>query len=240
MLQIVPLGAFIYVNPQVDSKDADEYLRLLEAYAREHDLEVLDVFTAVDFEGRLDLKAGSPLTSLLTRLHQKEASIILAERLESFSSELAQQEILRAHLELQGFTLLVRNEHEAAKDKSMRQIFREYSKKDQELRPLLDQLKLQAARALVRFSGRKCGGNPKYGTLPGEAVHLGRILSLKQSGKSDSHIAKLLNEENTPPRRGVKWHPTTIANILGARRDVARRQALKTQAIKKANGQIKH
>jgi hypothetical protein len=76
----------------------------------------------------------------------------------------------------------------------------------------------------MRQQGVDMGGNPRYGTLPGEEGVLHRIEELaSKGGLRYTAIAALLNGEGVKPRRAEEWQPAVIANILGVRRDARRR-----------------
>ena len=70
----------------------------------------------------------------------------------------------------------------------------------------------------------RCGGNPRYGQRPGEKKILDRIVALyNREGLGYSAIAKRLNEEGIKPRQAQTWNPSTIASLLGKRREKERR-----------------
>lgn len=87
------------------------------------------------------------------------------------------------------------------------------------------QERLQAARERNTRSGGTHGGNPPYGVLPGEAAILDQIKRHKAAGLGHTEIASRFNAEMVKPRKGKKWYPAVIANILGVRRDAKKRDA---------------
>jgi hypothetical protein len=52
-----------------------------------------------------------------------------------------------------------------------------------------------------------------------------QIRDMNQKGLGNTEISCRLNDQKIRPRRGRKWHPTTIANVLGAGRNAAARKA---------------
>jgi DNA invertase Pin-like site-specific DNA recombinase len=88
------------------------------------------------------------------------------------------------------------------------------------------QARIKIGRQANATAGGNHGGNPRYGTLPGEEGILHRIEELAtKGGLGHTAIASLLNGEGVKPRRAEEWQPAVIANILGARRDARRRAA---------------
>lgn len=83
---------------------------------------------------------------------------------------------------------------------------------------------LQIGRRSALGRNDRCGGNPRYGQRPGEKKTLDRIVELRTREKlSDSAIAKRLNEEGVKPRSAKVWNPSTIASLLGKRREKEKR-----------------
>jgi DNA invertase Pin-like site-specific DNA recombinase len=60
-------------------------------------------------------------------------------------------------------------------------------------------------------------GTKPYGHYPGERALIKRMRSLRHDGLSYSALAKILNREGVPSRRGKLWHGTTVRKILGRR-----------------------
>jgi hypothetical protein len=85
------------------------------------------------------------------------------------------------------------------------------------------QARLQTARERNTRSGGMHGGNPPYGALSGEAAILDQIKRDQAEGLGHTEIASRLNAEMVKPRKGQKWYPAVIANILGVRRDAKKR-----------------
>lgn len=49
----------------------------------------------------------------------------------------------------------------------------------------------------------------------GERETLDRARELREAGASIREIAATLNEEDRSTKRGARWHPTTVARVLG-------------------------
>jgi len=91
---------------------------------------------------------------------------------------------------------------------------------------LYRQARIAIGRQANASAGGKHGGNPRYGTLPGEAETLRRIEELARKDRlGHTAIASRLNSEGIKPRNAERWQPAVIANILGVRRDAQIRAA---------------
>jgi site-specific DNA recombinase len=74
-------------------------------------------------------------------------------------------------------------------------------------------LKLRGAWQRMRAREGKCEGAKPYGARPGESLVVERIQTMRAAGDSAQAIAAALNADGVAPRRGVRWHPHTIARI---------------------------
>lgn len=90
------------------------------------------------------------------------------------------------------------------------------------------QARLQFAREKNKKLGGVHGGNPPYGALQGEHTILEGIRRDKAAGLGHTEIASRLNAEMVKPRRGQKWYPAVIANIVGVRREAKKRASLRS------------
>ncbi|MBV8903841.1 MAG: recombinase family protein [Acidobacteriia bacterium] len=74
---------------------------------------------------------------------------------------------------------------------------------------------------------RKTRGPKTLCELPGEAETLAKIHRFKADGLTMAEISRRLNAMKVSTRQRKQWHPTTVANLLGARREKAAREARK-------------
>lgn len=79
-----------------------------------------------------------------------------------------------------------------------------------------------AARAEKAEQGGYAYGSPPFGFQavegelvpdPDEAPTLERIAELRGAGRSLREIARTLEEEGRPPKRGTRWHPESLRRI---------------------------
>ncbi len=91
---------------------------------------------------------------------------------------------------------------------------------------LFRQARIKIGRQINALAGGKHGGNPRYGTLPGEESVLRRIHELSsKDALGYTAIANQLNSDGVKPRNAKQWQPAVIANILGVRREAQLRTA---------------
>jgi hypothetical protein len=76
-------------------------------------------------------------------------------------------------------------------------------------------VKLRGARNRAKARDGKCEGAKAFGEVDAaELAVVDRIKSMRSTGETLRAIADVLNSEGIPARRGGKWYPMTIANIL--------------------------
>lgn len=74
--------------------------------------------------------------------------------------------------------------------------------------------KLRGARQHIRDKVGRCEGRKPYGTRPGEAEVIERIIKLRQQRMAVDTIAETLNTEGIKPRAGQKWYATSVYRVL--------------------------
>lgn len=194
-----------------------------EALAAENSLELGRVVIDPTSGGLMD--KGMKFPAVLVELHAGGATVLILDSLISLSAEKVEQEILLAHLSQSGISVMCTDDRDLSAHDPERKLMRDFTSRT-ELLKKLQALRLTGTRAAARQrSGAKPGGTKAYGTLAGEDRILERIHILRAAGNGPSAIARALNDNGVPTRYGKKWHPTTVANVLGARRDAAQRKA---------------
>lgn len=151
------------------------------------------------------------------------AGAILFESFERLTSDVLICEAVVAQLEHAGIQVIVAEQNANSRSSAkIRSIL------DQALSTerLFRQARIQIARRKNAAEGGRHGGNPRYGSLPGEELILRRIKHMSISEKLGyTKIASVLNSEGIRPRNAKSWQPAVIANILGVRRDAESRSA---------------
>ncbi len=77
--------------------------------------------------------------------------------------------------------------------------------------------KLTKGRQTKRLRYGRCEGQKPFGDNPGEADTVDRMKQLRRKKDGERlgfyHIARILNDENRPTRRGGKWQGQSVAKI---------------------------
>ena len=68
------------------------------------------------------------------------------------------------------------------------------------------------------YGFRQLGKRTRMQPLSSELEIVGRILILWQQGRSYRSIAKELNSDGIPPKRGTRWHHTAVSKIVANRK----------------------
>ena len=74
--------------------------------------------------------------------------------------------------------------------------------------------KLRGARQRTKAKTGRCEGVKPYGALADEQVVLSRICALRVQGRTLGAISETLNAEGIMPRRGAKWYPSSVRNVI--------------------------
>ena len=74
--------------------------------------------------------------------------------------------------------------------------------------------KLRGARQRTKAKTGRCEGVKPYGTLADEQTVLSRICALHAQGRTLVAISEALNAEGIMPRRGAKWYPSSVRNVI--------------------------
>ena len=214
----MPKRAVAYVRADgaaSDSPPNPDDLRVVREYAREHGHTVVKMISDSD-PSVLDLRRGSPMAKVLESLHSNDADALLVVSVGSLPGDFLDQEVLLAHLTEHGFVLLTADGMSNLNSED-RALLRQFVARSLSNRSRLLAIRLGVARRRAKIARGRREGAKAYGTLSGEGPILERIGQLFSDGVGYAPIANTFNAEGIKPRRGEKWYPTTIANILGAR-----------------------
>jgi Recombinase len=162
------------------------------------------------------------------QLHAGEANTLVVDDLSSISEDKVEQEILLGHLQRWAIRVICMGDPDLSAGDPERQLLRDFGSRSA-FTKRIEGLRLEGQRvAAGKRSGKRREGAKRYGERPGEDRVLDQMKAFVQDGLGPTEISRRLNEMNVKPRRGKEWHPTTVANILGARREIAARKARKT------------
>lgn len=174
----------------------------------------------------LDARAG--LAEALDRVRRREADGLVVYRLDRLARDLILQEQLLAEVRRLGADIFTTSAAEAGyltddPDDPSRRLIRQVLGAVSEYERSMIKLRLAAGRRRKAELGGFAYGAPPYGLkseakqlVPdvAEAVTLERIRTLHAGGASLRGIAATLTAEGHAPRRGSRWHPETLRQIV--------------------------
>jgi DNA invertase Pin-like site-specific DNA recombinase len=139
---------------------------------------------------------------------------IMIERLDRLARDLLVQEYVLADLKKRGITPLSTAEPDLCSADPTRILMRQILGAIAAYDKAMIVLKLRGARERQRAKTGRCEGAKPYGVLPGEQEVLERMRTLRSTGTTLAAIANTLNDAGIKPRRGAKWFPMTVQQIL--------------------------
>lgn len=215
--------AFAYLRVsgkgQVKGHGYDRQRDSIRAFAKRDGVEIVGEFRDA-YTGTSDDRPG--FSDMIGSMLDNGVRTVIVESLDRFARELMVQIGLLANLRTHGIRLLSASTGEdvtagmagdpiAEAMISMQGVFNQLEK-----RRLVN--RLAKARAARRNQKGRCEGGRPFGTKPGERDTVARILSLRRKppGRppmSFAKIARRLNDEGVPTRRGKPWRASTVQAI---------------------------
>jgi DNA invertase Pin-like site-specific DNA recombinase len=210
--------AFAYLRVSGKGQvDGDGFTRQLEAikkYAAQGDLKISKVYREEGVSGTTDWENRSAFSEMMVSLLANGTRTVLIEKLDRLARDLMVQESIIADFKRKGLTIISVAEPDLCSDDPSRVLIRQIMGAFFQYEKTMIVLKLRAARVRMRTSEGRCEGRKPYGTRPGEAQVIDRILSLRASGTALDTIAETLNAEGISPRSGLQWYGSSVRNIL--------------------------
>jgi len=187
----------------------------IEAYAKAHGVEVVQWFEERGVSCTADMEHRPALQEMLVALMSNGVRTVIIEKLDRLARDLMVQEAIIRDFQRKGFEIISVAEPDLLQDDPTRKLMRQVMGAIAEYEKTMLVAKLKAARQRKRKTVGKCEGRKLYGTLPGEAENIQRIIELHNRGANFTQIALTMNAENRPTRtQGAKWRPSTIDNIV--------------------------
>jgi len=192
----------------------------ISRYAKAHRIEIVgeyrEPFTGTD--------ADRPqFQAMVAELMTNGVRTVLVERLDRFARDLGVQLQLLAYLQSKGITLISVDTGEdvtaAMTEDPMRRAMVQMQGIFAELEKAMLVAKLRKARQAVRDRTGRCEGPKLFGEQPGEQPTLARMRELyrKPRGRprrSFAGIARILNDEQRPTRKGGDWSRQAVQQII--------------------------
>lgn len=175
----------------------------------------------------LDTRHG--LSNALAACEAGEASVLLVSEYSRLARDLILQETTIQQLKAAGVQVVAVLEPEVGGDEHTRTLIRQVLGAVKQYERAVIRARMEAGRQRAVSEGRRGQGQPPYGwraardekgrrgvlePVPEEQAVLARMRALQASGEPLAAIARRLNDEGTPARRG-RWHPTSVSRALG-------------------------
>jgi DNA invertase Pin-like site-specific DNA recombinase len=210
--------AFGYLRVSSDGQvDGDGFVRqrvAIEKWAAANGVTIVQWF---EEEGVSGTVADRPaLQRMMVALLSNGVRTVVIEKLDRIARDVLIQETIIQNMQQEGFQLISTMEADlCSQDPSrtlMRQIMGAFAQYDR----TMIVLKTRAARERIRKSGRRCEGRKPYGERDGEQAISARIRKMHATGSNYEQIAKQLNVEAIPARKG-SWFGSTVRRVILAK-----------------------
>ncbi len=174
----------------------------------------------------LDSRVG--LAAALAACEAGEASVLVVSEYSRLARDLILQETTVQRLAAVGVHVVAVLEPEVGGDEHTRTLIRQVLGAVKQYERAVIRARMEAGRARAVAEGRRGQGQPPYGWRAGkdeggrrgvlepdpqEQAVLARMRLLQANGETLASIARTLNDEGVPARRG-RWHPTSVARAL--------------------------
>lgn len=231
-LDRVSSRAIAYLRVSTD-RQADEGFGLevqeaaVRRWARVNRMRIVHVIRDEGRSGAADVIDRPGLAEAIGHVRAGRADALVVPRLDRLARDLVLQEWIRADLIRAGAELrsaspsedaFLRHDPEDPTGTLIRQILGAVAQHER----AMIRLRMDAGRARKRETGGYAGGAPPYGfrsegrdLVPNlaEQRQVARIRRWHRDGRSLREIARRLNAEGIPSRRG-RWHPQTVSRVL--------------------------
>ena len=215
-------AAYAYLRVSGGSqKHSDGFTRqrkAVEDFANKNDIKIKAVFREVVSGTTLPL--DRPVFSqLLEALLSNGTRVVLVENLSRLARDLMVQESILSDFEKRGLQIVSVSEPDLGSDDPSRKFIRQVLGAFHEFEKRMIVKKLKVARERTKELRGRCEGNLPYGTKPGEAEILKRILAdIKKPKYTANRIATELNRDGIKTRSGGSWYGSNVVRILRANR----------------------
>jgi DNA invertase Pin-like site-specific DNA recombinase len=211
---------------QLDGYGLEAQQRDLKKCAKAHGLTIVVVLRDEGISGSLEAVDRPGLADALLMVESGEVSVLLVPRLDRLARKLTIQEAALAHVWKHGGRVVACDQGEVGQDDPddpMRTAMRQMVGVFGQLERAMIVARLRRGRQVKASLGGHAVGAAPYGFSPEggelvprhdeqEAIHA--MIEARAAGKSLRDIARTLNDEGIPPRRGERWYPMTVRRVL--------------------------
>jgi len=195
----------------------------IREFAKAAGLELVGEYRDGGVSGTHELENRIGLSELLERVAGNGVSAVVVENSSRLARDLLVSEAIIAQFRREGvavFDASTGQDLTAADDDPTRKFIRQVLGAVAEFEKAMLVAKLKTARERRRKETGRCEGPKPFGELPGEDETLARMRKLRRkprggTRRSYAEIARILNEEQRPPRKAAEWSRGTVAAILG-------------------------
>lgn len=223
----------VSTEKQLDGNGLDVQRDAVRAWARANGHRIILIFTEEGVSGKLEERPA--LAEALRALKDGQADGIVVPKLDRLARDLVVQEQLIAEVWRMGAAVFsaVSSEADYLVDDQAdpsRKLIRQVLGAVSEYERAMIALRLRSGRARKAASGGYAYGAPAFGQKAvdkqltadtDEQDALARMVELADDGKSLREICAKLEEEGHRPKRGDRWHPTTVNRCLTRARAAA-------------------
>ncbi len=215
MESTIKTKAFGYLRVSSDGQvEGDGFKRqrvAIEKWAAANGVTVVQWFEEEGVSGTVAERPA--LQRMMVALLSNGVRTVVIEKLDRIARDVLIQETIIQNMQQEGFQLISTMEADlCSQDPSrtlMRQIMGAFAQYDR----TMIVLKTRAARERIRKSGKRCEGRKPYGTRDGESATIARIKEMHTAGSNFEQIAKQLNAEGMPSRKG-SWFGSTVRRVV--------------------------
>ena len=202
----------------------------IRVWAKANNSRVVDTFADEGVSGSNGLDSREALLDAFNLIKASKVDGLVVYRLDRLARDLIVQETLLAEVRRLGGEVFSTSAAEAGyltddPDDPSRKLIRQVLGAVAEYERSMIALRLRSGRKRKAKDGGYAYGAPPFGFRvqdgelvpdPGEQETLGRARELQRGGASIRAIAATLTSEGRRTKRGgTRWHPTTVARVLG-------------------------
>jgi DNA invertase Pin-like site-specific DNA recombinase len=151
---------------------------------------------------------------MMAALMSNGTRAVIVERLDRVARDLMVQESIIADFKRKGLEIISVSEPDLCSNDPSRVLMRQMMGAFFQYEKASLVAKLRGARVRMKAKTGACEGRKPYGSRPGEAEVISRILELRRAGTAMDTIADTLNTEGVKSRSGGKWYGSAVRNIL--------------------------